>query len=453
MLMGTTAELAEFAAEIKSDVIPDKARQETKRAILDVIGTSLAGSAEDCGRIITEFVRTESGGIGEAAVIGAGFRAPASLAGLANGTMAHALDYDDVGLHIGHPSVAVVPAAIAAAEALGSSGKDFLDAVVIGYEIAGRIGHGAGRLAYAKGFHGTSVYGVFGAAAAVGRLMGLTTEQMRCAFGIAGSEASGLRANFGTMTKPLHAGETARGGVMAAILASRGYTADPNIIETKVGYGSAILGEYDLEAMTADLGRDFMVAHGVDIKKYPCCAGTHQALDAVLNLRARYELGMEDVDEITVEASEAAENLLIYPRPQSGLQGKFSMQYTVAAAMLDGGLKRSTFTDASAFRPEMREAIEKVNVNWTRGGSGPDGTGVKVRTKDGSTVEWETTVVRGSAADPLSKEELIAKFLDNAAVALPEGEAREVMQLVEALDGADKIAALTAIVGQARNGG
>lgn len=450
--MKTTATLAEFVVRTTSSEIPDKARIETKRAILDVIGTALAGSAEDCGRLITEFVKSESAPTGEATVLGSGFKTAPSMAALANGTMSHALDYDDVGLGIGHPSVAVVPAALATAEAIGASGQELIDAVIFGFEVAGRIGRGAGPTAYSTGFHGTSIYGVFGAAAAAGRLLGLDVDQMRNAFGICGSEASGVRANFGTMTKPLHAGETCRAGVMAATLAKKGYTGDPNIIETRVGYGDSILGKdaYNAEAMTAGLGEEFLVSRGVDIKKYPCCYLTHPSIDGVLNMLSRHELVDDDIEHITVQSTPHAEGVLLYMRPENGLQGKFSLPYTVAAAMLDHGVKRSTFTDERLARPEMQAALDKVTVNWTRGREVGPGAALHVRTKDGSAIDWEQKTIKGSAADPLSRSELVDKFIDNAIVAMSESDARRVVAIVESLEQERNVRALTSALSEAR---
>lgn len=434
--MGTTADLATFVVECDAGAISDKAREETKRAIFDVIGTTLAGSAEASGRIVKDFVRAE-GANGAATVIGGGFRRSSSMAALANGTMAHALDYDDVGLHIGHPSVAVVPAALAVGEEIGANPRDIIDAVVLGFEVAGRIGEGSRGVAYQKGYHGTEIFGVFGAAAAAGRLLGLDVDAMRRAFGVAGSEAGGVRANFGTMTKPLHAGATGRSGVMAAKLAANGFTSDPNIIETKVGFGPAILGDYDLEIMTQGLGDGFMVEDGVDIKKYPCCYGNHPTVDGVLNVMTANNLSYEDIQQITIDTSVFLPDLLIYPRPVTGLQGKFSLQYNVAAAMVDRKLNRATFTTAHVMQERLQQAIDKVRMNPIHRASDEGyhgGITVHITTNDGRAIDWPQVIARGSHQDPLTRDELVAKFEDNARVVLNAGQIERVVDLVEHLD-------------------
>ena len=447
--MGTTETLARFVIECSSGAIPEKARDETKRALLDVIGTTLAGSAEPAGRIITDYVRAECGSSGRATVVASGLRASASLAALANGTMAHALDYDDVGLQIGHPSVAVIPAALAVAEETGAGGRELLDAIVLGFEIASRIGTGAGRDAYRKGYHGTSIYGVFGAAAAAGRLLGLTVEQLRFAFGIAGSEASGVRANFGTMTKPLHAGSCGRSGVVAALLAKTGFTADPNIIETMLGYGDVILGKgsYDLDKMTAGLGERFAVERGVDIKKFPCCYGNHRTLDAIFDLMAEHGLRAEDVANVTVDVPVTLPELLIYPRPETGLQGKFSLQYNVAAALVDRAVTRASFTDEQVRRPRIRETIEKVTVNAQEGWD-PNLIRMQVTTTGGQVYTREQREIKGSSEDPLSREDLLAKFRDNAALVLGEADIERSIQLVDTLETQRSLTPLTELLAQ-----
>lgn len=435
--------------DCSSDAIPDKAREEAKRALLDMLGTTLAGSVETVGQIVTDYVRAECGASGTAAVAASGLRTSASLAALANGTMAHALDYDDVGLQVGHPSVAVIPAALAVAEETGASGRQVLDAIVLGFEVASRIGAGAGHDAYARGYHGTSIYGVFGSAAAAGRLLGLNVEQMRSAFGIAGSEASGVRANFGTMAKPLHAGSCGRAGVMAALLARAGFAADPNIIETKVGYGDVLLGKgiYDQEKMTAGLGKSFIVERGVDIKKFPCCYGNHRTLDGVFAMMAEHGLQAEDVANIAIDVPASLPNLLIYDRPTTGLQGKFSLQYTVSAALVDGSVTRGSFTDEHVRGPRIQATIEKVTVNpqstWD-----PGVIRIQMTTNNGTVHTREQRSIKGSSEEPLSRDELLAKFRDNASLVRNAAEIARMIELVDTLDTQSSITPLTDLLAQ-----
>lgn len=445
--MGATATLAQFVIECASDSISQKARDETRRALLDVIGTTLAGSTEQSGTIITEFVRAECGGGGQSTVFAGGPRTSASMAALANGTMAHALDYDDVGLQIGHPSVAVIPAALAVAEETGAGGRALLDAIVLGFEIASRIGTAAGRDAYRKGYHGTSIFGVLGAAAAAGRLLGLSVEQQRVAFGIAASEASGVRANFGTMTKPLHAGACGRSGVMAAKLARAGFTADPNVIETGVGYGDVILGTYDLAKMTDGLGSGFAVERGVDIKKFPCCYGNHMTLDGIFALIDEHGITDQDVASVSVDCPTSLPEVLIYHRPETGLQGKFSLEYNIAAALVDRQVTRASFVDQRVNAPRVRRIIENVTVNAERAGENRS-VGITVTTTNGRVLKHEQSVIKGSPENPLDRDQLLAKYRDNAALVLDATDIERTIRLVDTLESQLSVSPLTALLAQ-----
>jgi len=443
--MDTTAKLARFAIECRADQITAKARDEMRRAMLDVLGTMLAGSQEPLGKIITEFVAAQ-GASGKSSVVGLPGKTSAMLAALANGTMAHALDYDDAGL-FGHPSAAVTPAVLAVAEEVGASGADALDACIVGFEIAGRIGAATTRTPYERGYHGTSIYGVFGATAAAGRLYGLTVDQMRQAFGIAGSLASGVRANFGTMTKPLHAGECGRQGVEAAQLARAGFTADPNIIETKVGYGDTLLGhsEYDSEKMVAGLGSaPFVVERGVAIKKFPACYGTHEILDGMFAILAKRPLKPEEIASINVNCRPSPAQL--YRQPELGLHGKFSQHYNIALTIVDGKVVRDSFSDEHIRDQRLREIIAKTEINIDPKRPEAQGTEIAITLTNGETIKHQQTMIRGNYNDPLPWQEIVAKFKDNATLVLPNSTADEVVKLVGDIENQRSIAPLLAAV-------
>jgi len=432
--MGATEILARFAVECSTDRIPQKARDEVRRSFIDTIGTMFAGTTEPTSQIITDFV-TSQRATGSAWIAGSPARTSPMLAALANGTIGHALDYDD-GLVFGHAGVAVVPAALAVADEVDASGRDLLDAIVIGYEVAGRIASATSHEPYARGYHGTSVYGVFGATAAVGRLLRLTVDQMRLAFGIAGSLASGVRANFGTDTKPLHAGECGRQGVEAAKLAQAGFTADPNIIETKVGYGDTLLhhSEYDPARMTVNLGAPFLVEQGVLLKKYACCYCNHATLDGMFTILAENPIDASSVASITVDGSPMLKDPLIYTHPEIGLHGKFSLPYNIALAVVEGKTTLASYTNDHIRDSRLSEVIDKVRVNTHEGWEPNFRVKIDIATKDGRHIVHDQAFVRGDSEHPLTWDEIVTKFRDNASIVIGTDSIDRAIRLVETLE-------------------
>jgi 2-methylcitrate dehydratase PrpD len=443
--MGATADLAAFTVDLRDHQITAKARMEVRRAMTDLLGVALAGSVEDASRIAGEFVRREASA-GPAVVIGRGFRASPTMAALANGTTAHALDFDDIGLEIGHPSVAVIPSALAVAEAVAATGRELVDALVVGYEVASRLGTAAGGVdgPYRRGFHGTAVYGVFGATAAAARLLRLDVDQVRQAFGIAASEAGGVRANFGTMTKPLHAGETNRAGVLAAMLAGDGFSASRDAIEGRYGWGDAIAsGSYDEAALTKGLGEGFAIEDGVDVKQYPCCGGNHAAINLIRRVIA--DEGVQPADIVSVEIDQSryvAKEILLYPWPSTGLEGKFSLAYNVAEACERGNVTIDSF--GSSRVDELEPWRGKVKV---RDMEGRPPVAVRIHLAGGRVVTGVQPSgsgnQRGGHSDPLSVDEIKDKFCQNVERAGRGAQAPAMLDLLERLDVLGSLTPLT----------
>ncbi len=253
--MAITEQLAHLIAETTYAQLPANAVTQAKRALLDTIGVTLAGHGEEAGRLITAWVE-DVGGCQEAAVLGTTLYTSPGLAALANGTLGHALDFDDVTEHLrGHPSVPVTPVVLALGEAMGASGAEVITAFVVGVEVEAKIGKAMTSAHPRRGWHPTATIGPLGATAAAANLLGLTPAQVRMALGIAASKAAGLRQNFGTMTKPLHAGEAARSGVEAAQLAQRGFTADPQILEGRFGFFNTFVGSGEFARARPDGSR------------------------------------------------------------------------------------------------------------------------------------------------------------------------------------------------------
>jgi 2-methylcitrate dehydratase PrpD len=430
---GITAQIARFVGETTYESLPPELVTAVKRAWIDTIGVTLAGAEEEGSEIALAYAQAANAS-GEATVVGTKTRTAPSLAALANGVAGHALDYDDMskGLN-GHPSVPLVPAILAIAERDGRSGRDALLAFAVGYEVTAKIGRAMGPSSYARGWHATSVVGTLGAAAAVAKLLNLDERTTRNALGIASSMASGSRQNFGSMTKPLHAGLAARAGLEAATLAALGFTADETAIEAPLGFGSLYspAGDWQPE-LVSDFGEPWdLLDPGLCVKQYPCCYNTHLALDAAFNASSRQQVSEADIAGIDVRVMEGSTPALIHHRPTTGLAGKFSMEYCVAAAVLDGAVKLASFEDDAVARPEAQSLLRRVNVSYS-----PDPAAqVVVHLNSGAALEGLAAFEHGSDADPLSWDELLVKYRDCAALVLtPEAVERSLAMLAKLED-------------------
>jgi 2-methylcitrate dehydratase PrpD len=424
--MAITARLAHLITEATYEDLPEAVVLQAKRALLDTIGVTLAGHSEESGRIITAWVE-DAGGSQEAAVLGTALYTSPALAALANGTLGHALDFDDVTFHLrGHPSVPVAPAVLALGEAMGSSGVEVITAFVVGVEVESKIGKAMSSAHPRRGWHPTATLGTLGAAAAAAKILGLTVPQTQMALGIAASKAAGLRQNFGTMTKPLHAGEAARNGVEAAQLAQRGFTADAQILDSRFGFFNTFVGagEFTLETVVQDFGAPYeIVSPGIGVKPYPACRQTHRSIDAMLALVQAHRLQAQDVSEIICSTSARMLDFLIHHQPQTGLAGKFSMEYCLAAALLHGKVGLQQFADATVQDPRAQELLQRVRLvypdqdepNWDT----PMPDIVEVVLHNGQRFQQRIDVPKGDPELPLTWEELVAKFTDCAAVVLP----------------------------------
>lgn len=420
--MGITEAFAWFVCNICFEKLPEAAIEKAKLATLDTVGVILAAVQDPIGKIIGRYVR-ERGGSPEAGVIGWGFQTSAEMAALANGTMAHALDYDDTGLSMGHPSICIVPTVLALGELLNCSGRKIAEALIAGYEIEGKLGFGAVYDQVQKGIHGSALFGTLGAAAAAAKLLGLDLDRTRTAFGVAASQVAGLVRNAGSMTKPLHAGNACRAGVMAALLARDGFTADAEIIEAPRGYGDTFFGKdnYDEAKMVGCLGNPLhIVSPGITAKKYPCCMLNHRALDAVLGLLQNYDITHEQVDRVVVGVPRDIFPLRI--DAHTGFQGKFCLPYNLAAALVDGNITLESFTDDMVQRPFLRSVMARVRLQVREDvpiytgstASGRAGNPVELHLKDGRILKNQVDIPKGSPELPLTTGEYLAKYHDCA---------------------------------------
>lgn len=439
--MGVTEKMARFIVDCSFKSMPKEAVVSARTAMLDCVGVTVAGAGEDAGRIITGFVRG-LGGKPTATVIGGGFRTGCPDAALANGTMAHALDYDDVTQSMsGHPSVTLVPPVLALGEELGASGEKVLEAYIVGFEVEAKLGRAVNPNHYEKGWHATATLGTFGSAAASAKLLGLNVQQARMALGIAASEASGVRLNFGTMTKPFHAGNAARGGVVAAMLARGGFTADADVLEKPLGFCHVFTegGQFNAERAVDGLGEPFeVVSPGVGLKPYPSCRCTHSALDAMLALVARHDISPADVEKVECGVNEITPQVLIHNRPRTALEGKFSMQYCLAVALTDGKVGVAQFDDSKASDSKVQELVAKVNMFVHPEFRGP-GMGrlpaiVTVHLKNGKSLTERINAPKGDPDTPLTESEITGKYIECATSVLPKGKAERSLEMLMGLE-------------------
>ncbi|HLW48511.1 MAG TPA: MmgE/PrpD family protein [bacterium] len=440
--MGLTRDVAEWVAGASIDDAGDRVVEAARSAIIDTVAVILAGAGEPVTRIVAETV-AEDGASGVADRLGARLRTSMEGAAFINGVSGHALDYDDVNRSvIGHPSVAVFPAALAAAQGVRASGRRLAEAYTAGVEVMTKLGRAMGSAHYRTGWHATSTLGALGAAAAAGKIFRLEPGALQHALAIAASTAAGSRQNFGTMTKPFHPGHAARCGVLAARLAQKGMTGDTAILEAPLGYFAMFsYGEARIDGVGASLGRPYdVVSPGMNVKRYPCCYATHRAADAVLDLVREHELRAPEVESAEVRVPPGGLAAVTRDRPRTGLEGKFSLPYVVAAAMLDGRLTLETFTDDMVRRPEAQALLERVRpvedpaipVEFNAIEEGY--VVVRVRRRGGTVLERKVDYPRGAPQNPLSRGELHDKFRDCARGVLPREQSERALALLGAIE-------------------
>jgi 2-methylcitrate dehydratase PrpD len=418
--MGTTEKLAKFIVDFDFSKLPASGMEQMKISLLDTLGTALVGSTRPMATIMSNFVK-KMGGNPQARLIGSGMKTNVLDAALANGSFAHYEDYDDVD-DFGHPAVVLTPPVIALGEQLKVSGKKIMEAYAVGFEVGSKIRNGLGMGAARKGFHMTSLFGTMAAAAETAKLLGLNVAQTRAAMGISASMASGIMQNFGTYTKPMHPGHTARCGMMAGILAKDGFTGDPDVLEGRLGFFYVFGDEHsDIRRVTENIGNPLAIAsHHVFIKAWPCCLENHLALTAMFNLIEKYDVKPEQVEAIDVVRPGKGPGPSFRNYPKIGLEGKFSVQYNMATALVDRRVDVNSHTDEKLARPMIQDLIKKVtrvqhpdfvDLPLRLEGGQPNFAIVTLRLKDGRILSE-----RVEQARELKGEEVYAKYQENARI-------------------------------------
>ena len=418
--MTTLDRIAQFVTETPWGAIPTSTVSAAKVAILDSMGTMLAGVRTATARSLLR-VAENDGGAGACVVFGTGLRTTATWAGLCNGTLGHALDFDDTNLvMLGHASVPLCAAAFACAELVSGSGQDVIHAFLLGYEVESALGRFLQPQHYLEGWHPTCTIGTLGATVTAAKLLGLDAAQIRNAMGLAASQASGLRANFGSMTKPFHAGHAARSGILSALLAKEGFTSSPHAFDGKNGFIHLFKSQHpDPRPMFETLGSRWEIVETPSaVKQYPSAAPTHSFMDGLRELKKTHSFRPEEVVAVTIGLSSLVPEILPYSRPESGLQGKFSIEYCAALAILDDHIGLSSFTDERVGRPDVQAMIRKVSVRVDEAiPSDVDSrfrSRVQVSLSNGTALERPPNALKGSHSAPLPIETIYAKFLDCA---------------------------------------
>jgi 2-methylcitrate dehydratase PrpD len=457
--MQNTKNVVDYIVSSRFDSIPGDALTVARGAILDCVGVALAGARQPAGSIPAEWAR-RSVSSGGATVWGQDFKTSAHDAALVNGTAAHALDYDDVtwGL-IGHPSVSLVPSVLALGETTNASGRDVLHAYVVGFEVMAKLGRTTQPLhSLEGGWHATGTIGAFGATAACCKLLNLETEQTAHALGIVYSMTSGNVSNFGTMCKPLHAGLAARNALEASLWAQAGFTSLPHPFDGPRSFHEVYSRGLPADMRPlAELGRVYeLVVRGVVIKPYPCGVALHPAIDAVHALKKEHAINPDDIASVEAGVTRYTFDKLCYLVPQTGLEAKFSMPYTIARAILDDSIGFDTFTDRLVQEEKAQALTRRISMYvhagieeaWT---SGSRPVNVRLHFHDGRVLERQVDISKGNPEVAMTPAELAVKFEDCARLSLDAGSMKAATQAMRDIDNLAAIAELTRhLAGQRR---
>lgn len=414
-----TAIVADFVSNTNFADIQEDCIKIAENQVVDYFGVNIAGSKDQTSRIMRE-IALENGSKGKSIILGTTSKVSADIAALINGTQAHSLDYDDVNQSMyGHPTAAILPAVLATAQKINCSGKRILESYIIGVEVAAKLGRIINPAHYERGWHATCTLGSIGAAVGVSKLLNFTSVDIQKAIGIAASFAGGLSQNFGTMTKPLHAGRAAENGVRAAILVQKGWTSNTSILDSESGFYSAFLGNNPhLENWEAfQLGDPYdMVSPGIIVKKYPSCAFTHPVIDAVLELVSEHVIPAETVERITVGINSTATKTLLYSEAKTDLEAKFCIEYCVASAFLRKSSGLRCFTTSEVLTDDVQKLMRKVrravlpHDPSIENIFGPNE--VTIQCSGNLQFTKKVNIAKGDPRKPLTSKEVYAKYQD-----------------------------------------
>ncbi len=457
---GLTEYVARFVVETNYEDLPDELIKLGKKSILDGLGLALSGSVAKSGELIRAYLHSLHLA-GNTTVIGNDLKVPSRFAAFANGIGIHADDYDDTQLAVGkdrvyglltHPTAPALPAALAVAEADGLSGREMMLAYHLGVEVECKISEAISPRHYQHGFHSTATCGTFAAACAAAKLRNFDAETVQRALAISGSQSAGLRENFGSMTKPFHAGRSSESGVIAAELAALGWSATDQILEAPRGFFQAHGGGYDVASIEGKLGYPWTFLNpGVSIKPHPSGSLTHPGMTEMLRLINGHNITADQIDSVAVGTNHNMPNALIHHRPVNELQAKFSMEFCMAILLLDGRGGLPEFTDEVVNRPDVKAMIERVHfgVHPEAEAAGYDKmtTIIDIKLKDGQTISGRADFGKGSPQNPMSYDEVADKFRECATFAKwPNAKTEAIVKCVQDLDAVPRVSELTSLL-------
>jgi len=426
--------LAQYVKSVTLDKVPQRDIDVAKLAILDQIGVAMAGVGEAPGVKVQDIVNRCTSS--EATVLGTPRKTSTWLAALVNGTLGHTLDFDDCS-SVGHPSVVLVPAMLATGETQDRSGRELLEAYIAGYEIGEALSRIVPRRAdQFHGLHSTAMFGPLTSATVSGKLLGLSDAQQRHAWGIASSQAGGITGNFGTHTKPLHGGIASQAGVFAVELAASGFEANPDALDSPLGYINSVVAAGRMEGVdvgkaTAELGQ-WHIADTWRLKKYPCGYIAQGAIDAALRFREKSGLRLEDLTSVEVRVPHLQPYFRV--RPTGEFSGKFGYEYPVACAILDGEVIKSTFSDAAFNRPEVKRHLAKFKTLEDPASKEHGPLGVLVIEAKGKTIMQPIEIPLGDAKRPVPPAQVIEKYVRNAAEGVGDKVAQQTARMLQEIE-------------------
>ncbi len=406
---GMTRKIAEFIVTTNAEKIPEEAYAHAKVAFMDWLAVTLGGANDPLVEKLIDHEK-KMGGNPQATILGHGVKMNIAQAALINGSASHTLDYDDTLVSfLGHPSVTLFPAVLALCEWKDMSGRDFLNAYLIGLQAGATIGVCAGLDHYMAGWHATATLGHLASAAGCSRLLGLNEQQTIYALGIAGTQASGLKRVFGTMCKPFHAGRASQVGLMAALLAQNGFTSAEDILEGPQGFFEVLKGKVNPDVM-ALLGLGWDVKN-ISQKYHASCHATHSPIEAALSLVQQEGISLDAISSISVRSSKLAMDAAGKTSPSTGLEGKFSIPFCVANALVTGITGNQAFTDKNVKNPKIKEIMDRVTVVLDSQKTALEAH-VEIKTTDGRAYEAFSDILQAIPSIEIKKDRVYSKFVD-----------------------------------------
>ncbi|VVB88957.1 MmgE/PrpD family protein [uncultured archaeon] len=428
---GFTSKLASFIVNTDEKNIPEWAYEHSKVAFMDWLAVTFAGKDDPLVKILIDYADTV-GGKKQATVIGYNMKKDISSATLINGSASHTLDYDDTLVSfLGHPSVTIFPSLLALSEWKGKSGRDFLTAYIIGLQVGGTIGACASLDHYLGGWHATSTLGHLASAAACARLLGLNQQQATYALGIGGTQSSGLKRVFGTMCKPFHAGRSSQSGLLAALLAEKGFTSAEDILEGPQGFFEALKGKVNDDIVNM-LGIGWDVQN-LNQKYHASCHATHSPLEAALSIVKTENINLDDIKSMTIHASTLSLQAAGKTEPATGLEGKFSIPYCVANALLREETGMQAFTDEKVNDPAVRTIMKKINIINDPEIKALEAI-VELETAAGKSFKAFSDILQKIPPLETKKERVASKFIDLCSPVLGKRKSLSLKKKIEALD-------------------